>query len=129
MTYEQKAKKLTKRLKLFDPLLEVRVQENIVSFFVDGREYITKTKQLDLYRVANGDTFHITQNIPMGLSHVLLRDNLSRAEMNRGSKYAYMNDINYYAAREKRRKQDIENTAIAKEFGRFSVDRKTFTNF
>lgn len=106
MNYEQRAKKLTAHLRTLDPLLEVRVRKDPVSFSFGGNAYHTFSKRLDLYRHAEGGDYLLSTGVPLTISLVLLRANLHKADMHNKEEYNYLKDINYHVAREKERRAD-----------------------
>jgi hypothetical protein len=106
MNYEQRAKKLTASLRTLDPLLEVRVRKDAVSFSFGDIVYHTFSKHLDLYRRANGNDYLLSTDVPLNASKVLLRANLHKGDMHGKEEYNYLNDINYYVQREKDRKAE-----------------------
>lgn len=106
MNYEQRAKKLTERLRTLDPLLEVRVKRVPVSFSLGDIAYHTFAKRLDLYRRAEGNDYLLSTDVPLRMSALLIRANLHKADMHGKEKYNYLKDINSAVANEKKRKAD-----------------------
>lgn len=108
MNYEQRAKKLTERLRTLDPLLEVRVKRVPVSFSLGENAYQTHVKRLDLYRRAEGNDYLLSTGVPLTMSLILIRANLHRANMHGREEYNYLKDINSAVAREKQRKAEAQ---------------------
>ena len=106
MHYEQRAKKLTTNLRTLDPLLEVRVRKDAVSFSFEGIVYHTFSNHLDLYRHADGNDYLLSTDVPLNTSKLLLRANLHKGDMHGKEEYNYFNDINYHVQKEKDRRAE-----------------------
>lgn len=127
MSYEKKAKRLTKVLQSHDQLLYAKIEYDAVKVLIGGQTYIAQNPKIAIYRHTPEIEYPLTI-VPIYVSEIWLLDNFKASDMEvHAEKYQHMNNLTYYIDREKAKARANREEAAGKEYASYLSGRSIFT--